>query len=181
MSPATAKSLLELARATIAAHLAGGPPPVVPELADEPAEFGGVFVTLRVGGRLRGCIGRFHPDGGLAQTVQAMAVAALGDPRFRDMPILLGELGRLRIEISVLSPMVRTTDPLSLEAGVHGVYVRRDMCGGCFLPQVASEQKWDMLTLLSRCCADKAGLPADAWKDPQTEVYAFTCEVLAEA
>jgi uncharacterized protein (TIGR00296 family) len=94
--------------------------------------------------------------------------------------VLLDELPGLRIEISVLSPMVRTTDPLSLIPGVHGVYIRRGGRSGCFLPQVAAEQKWDRETFLARCCEDKAGLPPDAWKEPETEVYLFGAEAFEE-
>jgi len=180
VSPATAKLLLDLARQTIVARVRGQSLPALPDLPEGPVEFGGAFVTIRVNGRLRGCIGRFRPDRSLAETVQAMAVASLEDPRFRHAPVRVEELKRLHIEISVLSPLVRTRDPLSLEPGVHGVYIRRGSYSGCFLPQVATEQKWDLETFLSRCCEDKAGLPPDAWKDPETEVFAFTCEVVEE-
>jgi uncharacterized protein (TIGR00296 family) len=109
-----------------------------------------------------------------------MAVAALSDPRFRSSPVTPQELPQLHIEISVLSRMVRTLEPLLLELGVHGIYIRHGFYGGCFLPQVAVEQMWDRETFLSRCCADKAGLQPDAWKDPETEVYLFTSEVFEE-
>lgn len=180
MSPETGKMLLKLARDTVRAHLNGEKLPPLPNPADPGPSFGGAFVTLRSGRRLRGCIGRFNPERGLAETVQAMAVASLADPRFRHCPVKLEELGQLRIEISVLSRMVRTREPLSLVPAVHGVYIRQGLSGGCFLPQVAAEQKWDRETFLSRCCAEKAGLPGDAWKDPETEVYLFTCHVLEE-
>jgi AmmeMemoRadiSam system protein A len=181
VNPETGKVLLRLVRETVAAQLCGSEPPPLPRDPNEPAvPFGGAFVTLRARGRLRGCIGRFNPEDSLAETVQAMAVASLSDPRFRHCPVTLEELGELQIEISVLSRMVRTREPLSLVPAVHGVYIRRGVNGGCFLPQVASEQKWDRETFLSRCCVDKAGLPSDAWKDPQTEVYLFTCHVIEE-
>ncbi|MBI4580681.1 MAG: AmmeMemoRadiSam system protein A [Planctomycetes bacterium] len=180
MDPADKQALLTLARETIAAQLGGRALPELPALASEPAELGGVFVTLHNERRLRGCIGRFNPDGGLAETVQAMAVATLGDPRFRHSPVASPELPELRIEVSVLSKMRRTTDPASLEPGVHGVYIRRGGHSGCFLPQVATELGWDRETFLSRCCADKAGLPPDAWKYPDTEVHLFTSEAFEE-
>lgn len=173
--------LLDLARRTIQAHLVGEAlPSMTLGLATEPADFGGAFVTLRTGGRLRGCIGRFNPDHALGQTVQEMAIASLADPRFQHCPVGLADVPTLQIEISILSKMERTLDPLSLVPGVHGVYIRRGYYSGCFLPQVATEQGWDCVTFLSRCCADKAGLPADAWKDPATEVHLFTCTVLNE-
>lgn len=173
-------TLLQLARQTVAAQLKGEPLPSLPELEQGSSRFGGAFVTLHSGRQLRGCIGRFNPPGGLAETVQQMALWALEDPRFRQRPVRLDELEHLRIEISILSPMVRTADPLSLVPGVHGIYIRRGIGTGCFLPQVATEQEWDRETFLSRCCEGKAGLPADAWKSPETEVYLFEAEVLEE-
>ena len=180
MTPADRKTLLAVARQAILARLSDRPLPAVPALEQEPAEFGGVFVTLRSGARLRGCIGRFNPEGGLPGTVQEMALAALADPRFRNIPVTATDLPGLHIEISVLSSMTPTHEPLSLEPGVHGIYIRRGMHGGCFLPQVATEQGWDTRTFLSRCCRDKAGLPPDAWLDPATEVFCFTSEVFEE-
>lgn len=172
-------ALLRLARESIAAHLAGRPlPPLPAEL--EAAPFGGVFVTLKRRGRLRGCIGRFDSSTGLAETVQQVAVSALEDPRFRHQPVTADELPDIVIDISILSPMRRVEDPRALEPGRHGVYLRQGERIGCFLPQVAVEQGWDRDKLLSVCCESKAGLPPDAWKDPSTEVYLFTADVLSE-
>ena len=44
------------------------------------------------------------------------------------------------------------------------------------MPQVATETGWSKEEFLSYCCAHKAGLAPDAWKDPETEVYLFTAE-----
>jgi len=174
------KKLLDFARRVLRAKLSGQPLPPAPPDCEGPEPAGGVFVTLKNAGRLRGCIGCFQPKGGLAETVREMAVAALQDWRFRDNPVTLDELDGLTIEISILSPMVRTHDPLSLKPGVHGIYIRRGSRSGCFLPQVATEQGWTAEQFLSYCCAGKAGLPSHAWKDPETEVYLFTAEVFSE-
>jgi AmmeMemoRadiSam system protein A len=107
-----------------------------------------------------------------------MAIAsATGDPRFFADPITPRELKHLDVEISVLSPLQRTKDPLSLQLGVHGIYIKSGVSSGCFLPQVATETGWDKEEFLSYCCSHKAGLAPDAWKDPDTEVYLFTAEV----
>jgi AmmeMemoRadiSam system protein A len=103
--------------------------------------------------------------------------SATSDPRFFADPVTPRELNQLDVEISVLSPLKRTDDPLSLRLGVDGIYIKRDRLSGCFLPQVATETGWSKEDFLSFCCAHKAGLPADAWKDPDTEVYLFTAEV----
>ena len=138
----------------------------------------GCFVTLKNGEQLRGCIGRFVSDGPLIELVAEMAKAsATGDPRFFADPITAGELENLNVEISVLSPLKRTDDPLSLNLGVDGIYIKKGRASGCFLPQVATETGWSKEEFLSYCCAHKAGLDAHAWKDPETEVYLFTAEV----
>ena len=174
------RALLKLARESIEAELLGRPRPALPVVLVEAEDFGGLFVTLRNAGRLRGCMGRFQPDKGLAATVQEIALTALDDPRFRDNPITVDELTSIDLEISLLSEMWRSDNLLSLEPGVHGIYIRRGYRSGCFLPQVATEQGWDRQEFLSRCCSGKAGLPPDAWRDPQTEVYLFTAEVFGE-
>jgi len=138
----------------------------------------GCFVTLKNHDMLRGCIGQFVSDNPLIGLVAEMAKAsATGDPRFFADPITAEELEKLDIEISVLSPLKRTDDPLSLKLGVDGIYIKRDRLSGCFLPQVATETGWSKEEFLSYCCAHKAGLDADAWQDPQTEVYFFTADV----
>ncbi|MHC4557856.1 MAG: AmmeMemoRadiSam system protein A [Planctomycetota bacterium] len=172
------KALLKIARETVEAVIrqesAEKPESDDPEL-NAPC---GCFVTLKNHGRLRGCIGRFISDDPLIDLVAEMATAsATGDPRFLSDPIMPGELDQLDIEISVLSPLQRTDDPLSLRLGVDGIYIKRGRTSGCFLPQVATETGWSKEEFLSYCCAHKAGISADAWKDPETEVYLFTAEV----
>ena len=125
-------------------------------------------------------MGRFDADRPLPETVQQVVLSALSDPRFVERPLTASELKDVSIEISILSKMVRTLDPLSLVEGVHGVYVQKGSQNGCFLPQVALEQHWDKRQLLSRCCETKAGLAPDAWRDPDTEVYLFTAEVIED-
>lgn len=173
-------TLLQFARDTIHARLTGGDSSPQPEIEAVSAEFGGAFVTLRNHGALRGCIGRFSKGNDLVGTIRDMAIAALDDPRFRDRPVTADELPELTIEISVLSPMKRTADPLSLELGVHGIWIRSGYKSGCFLPQVATEQHWSKEQFLSYCCSGKAGLPPDAWKDPDTEIFLFSAEVFGE-
>ena len=171
--------LLTLARESIRAHLQNRLPPDPPSIeVDE--EYGGVFVTLYHAGRLRGCVGRLEMNGPLPVVVQNVAIAVLRDARFSHVPITLADLPRLTIEISLLSRLQRAADPLAFEPGVHGVYIRRDDCMGCFLPQVATKMGWDREEFLERCCVDKAGLPTGAWKDRDTEIYFFTTTTLRE-
>ena len=170
--------LLKIARDTVKACLTGTPLPK--PKSDDPQlnAHCGCFVTLKNQDRLRGCIGQFTSQCPLIELVVDMAKAsATGDPRFFDDPISADELEQLDIEISVLSPLKQTDDPLSLRLGVDGIYIKKGYASGCFLPQVATETGWSKEQFLSYCCAHKAGLPPDAWKDPKTNVYLFTAEV----
>jgi AmmeMemoRadiSam system protein A len=178
MNEAQKTQLLKIARDTVEAVVRGWPAPK-PQSDDPPLKACcGCFVTLKNRGRLRGCIGQFTSEKPLLQLVVEMARAsARSDPRFLDNPIMPGELNKLEIEISVLSPLERTNDPLSLELGTHGIYIKRGYASGCFLPQVVEETGWSKEEFLSYCCSHKAGLPADAWQDPRTEVYLFTAEI----
>jgi len=174
------RSLLGVTRKVIEAAIRGQP--VSQFESDDPLfnEKRGCFVTINNHGELRGCIGNFQPAASLLQTVRQMALAATRDSRFTHNPITPEELDRIDVEISVLSPLEKTDDPLSLELGVHGIYIKRGLAGGCFLPQVATETDWSKEQFLSNCCSHKAGLPADAWKDPQTQVLLFTAAVFGE-
>lgn len=181
----TRRRLLRIARSAIeTAVLNGGrgdpafvPPGQPPDDADLSAlPRCGVFVTLRKGERLRGCIGTFDALEDLLPTLRRIAVAAAQDPRFRATPISARELAEISIEISLLSPMRRLANPMDLVLGRDGIYIRRGSRSGCFLPDVAAEQGWDKAEFLSQCCAHKAGLPPDAWRSAETEVSVFSVE-----
>ena len=174
------RTLLAVARRTIKGQVTGVK--TKPPTSDDPElnEPCGAFVTIHNRGRLRGCIGTFQARGPLIETVHEMAVSATRDPRFVGNPVTAAELDEIDIEISVLSPLRRIENPLDLELGVHGIYITRGFQTGCFLPQVATETGWTAEQFLSYCCAHKAGLPADAWRDPETDVSLFTAEVFGE-
>jgi AmmeMemoRadiSam system protein A len=176
------RALLAIAREAVAAAVGGKPLPKVTTADPALNQKCGVFVTLKSGARLRGCIGQFTAQGPLWRTVQEMArAAATQDPRFFANRIRPGEVPTLEIEISVLGPLEQTRDPMSLVLGKHGIYVKRGSRGGCFLPQVAIETGWSKEEFLDQCCAAKAGLSPGAWRDPGTEVYLFTAEVFGES
>lgn len=183
IEPADGQALLKLARQTAEARINGQPLPPPLDIDRPPFnELRGLFVTYHVAGRLRGCIGTFQPDRPLGRLVQEMALRALRDPRFFFNPIRPDELPRLQVEISILSPMRRSRDPLAeFNVGVHGILIHCNGRGGCFLPQVALETGWDAQQMLANCCQHKAGLDADAWRSPDAEVYLFTAQVFSEA
>lgn len=138
----------------------------------------GAFVTLKKDNDLRGCIGIFESKEPLYQNVIDMAIAAANnDPRFS--PVSKDELNDLEYEISVLSPLRKINSWKEIEIGRHGVEIKHGMRRGIFLPQVASENNWDLNTFMSVLCTQKAGLPADCWKNPETEIYVFTAQVFS--
>lgn len=174
------KELLRIARATLREFLRSGViPPGKPhrECLVTPAR---VFVSLRHKGELRGCIGVATEDKPLYRAVQEMAVAAATrDPRFP--PISDAELATLDIEISVLGER-RPLDGGSsadVAVGVHGLSIEARGQRGLLLPQVALEAGWDPDTFLARVCA-KAGLPEDAWRDPDAVIETFTAQVFQD-
>lgn len=175
LTPEDRERLRRIARETVASWVRQGGKPSfdVPEGPLQEAR--GVFVTLRSGGRLRGCIGFLEGIEPLWEAVRDMTVrAAAHDPRFP--PVEAFELEDLEIEISVLSPLEPVSDPSEIEVGRHGLMVRRGPSSGLLLPQVPVEHGWDRETFLEQTCF-KAGLPPGAWKDPGTVILAFEAEV----
>jgi AmmeMemoRadiSam system protein A len=170
--------LLQVARERVHARVSRARIPTLtpdPELRT-PA---GAFVTLWVGGELRGCMGSLEPEGPVVELVARMADEALRDPRFLRNPLGPRELCDLRIEVSVLGPLQRVRGP---EAVAHGLGVVVEIRGrsGCFLPQVAIERGWSAEETLDRLCQHKLGLPAGAWRLPIAQIYTFTAEALIE-
>ncbi len=135
----------------------------------------GAFVTLKRNGQLRGCIGYPSPTKPLPLTVRDVAAyAAVRDSRFP--PVTTGELGELEYEISVLSPLHRVLSIDEIQVGRDGLVIKKGESEGLLLPQVATEQHWDRMKFLENLCF-KAGLPAGAWKDADTDLFAFTALV----
>ncbi len=179
LSEETRRDLLALARRALEAHFSGEPPP---RLGSDRAEAFGqsraLFVTLRRRGNLRGCIGTLAPEGDLSRMVPKFALrAALGDPRFP--PLSAEELVECDIEISVLTPPTPLEDPEALEIGRDGLILEARGSSGLLLPQVATEWGFDRHRFLAEV-ARKAGLPADAWRDPDARIWVFQAEVFAE-
>ena len=142
------------------------------------AEHRGLFVTLHVAKKLRGCIGMIEGNVSLGETVARCAAdAALHDPRFSRMRE--EEMAGLEIEVSLLSPL-EPIRPEEVEIGTHGLLLECGPRRGLLLPQVALEHRLNREQFLAETCA-KAGLPRDAWKDPETKLYGFQCEIIAEA
>ncbi len=126
----------------------------------------GAFVTLTERGMLRGCIGMIMSSKPVVETVREMAVsAALQDPRFS--PVREDELSSIDLEVSVLTEPTPVSGPEEIAAGRDGVILRKRGRSAVFLPQVATEQNWDVPTMLMHLSV-KAGLDPDAWRSGAT-------------
>jgi AmmeMemoRadiSam system protein A len=133
------------------------------------------FVTLKVEGSLRGCIGRLVALEPLYRIVADCAVAAATrDYRFDG--VAPEELAGIELEISVLSPMEVVDDINRIEIGVHGLYIEKGASQGVLLPQVAVEYDLSREKFLELTCR-KAGLPPDAWKQGAT-LKMFSAQII---
>ena len=143
----------------------------------------GTFVTLKIKGQLRGCIGNLTSTETVWEGVKRNAInAAFHDPRFS--PLTAKEFDQTEIEVSILTeprPLeYRDADDLmqKLRVNVDGVIIRKGHASATFLPQV-----WEQLPrpaqFLSHLCL-KAGLPSDAWKDQELEVLTYQVQYFEE-
>lgn len=179
LTPEEGAQALKLARQSLEHYVRTG------ELLKHEAVFSGglslpcgAFVSVHTKQEeLRGCIGHMIGDGPLGELIIELAVkAGTEDPRFQ--AVTEDELGNLKYEISILSPMKRT-DAEAVTPGVHGLYIKRGRASGVLLPQVAVEWKWDREQFLEHTCG-KAGLPEGAWREAETEIYTFTAQIFSE-
>jgi MEMO1 family protein len=137
----------------------------------------GAFVTLKINGTLRGCIGRFISSDPLYEVVEASALSsAFEDPRFQ--PLTKDEFSKVDIEITVLGPLKKINSIKEIVLGKHGIYIKKDFRAGTMLPQVAIENGWTVEQFLGFTSRDKAGLGWDGWKD--AEIYIYDGVVLEE-
>jgi AmmeMemoRadiSam system protein A len=175
LSPEEKETLHEVAFQAIRCRCLGEPMPDIEVEAPRLKEPGAAFVCIHKGRDLRGCIGVLEARMPLWETIRKMAVeAAFGDPRF--CALATDELDKIDIEISVLTPMRRISDPSEIEIGKHGLFIRKGFRSGLLLPQVATEQDWDREQFLKWTCC-KAGLPEKAWKQKGVELYVFSADV----
>jgi len=178
LSESERRVLLRLAREAVLARVHGAPPPdprVQPSRLGEPQ---GAFVTLLLGGELRGCIGTVEPITPLAETVvRCAAAAATEDPRFP--ALCAADVPDLAIEVTLLEPPFEVRDRSQVILGRHGLLVVRGSRRGVLLPQVAAEHGFDLPTFIQETLK-KAGLPPDALERGGATLMAFEGEVLAE-
>ena len=135
-------------------------------------------MTLTENVALRGCVGTIEPRMGLLDAVRYGAnAAAFEDTRFR--PLGKGELEKIKVEISVLSPLRKAADAKEIIPHKQGVVIVQGSHSGLFLPQV-----WEQIPgkeeFLGELCSQKAGLARNCWKDKKTELYIFTVDSFKE-
>jgi hypothetical protein len=139
----------------------------LPEVFKRPL---GAFVTLKLDGKLRGCIGRFVSSDPLYEVVSASACSsAFEDARFSS--ITRDEYSRTEMEITVLGPLRKINDIKEIIPGKHGIYIKKDFRSGTMLPQVATENGWSLEEFLGYTSRDKAGLGWDGWKNADIYIY----------
>jgi AmmeMemoRadiSam system protein A len=169
--------LLRLARQTLEQYLKTGKRPKAKVENKKFLEKRGAFVTLKVEGHLRGCIGYPLPVKPLYETIIDMAIAAATQD-YRFSPLTVEELPRTNIEISVLSLPEPIKDAKEIEVGRHGIIVSKGPHKGLLLPQVPLEYNWDLETYLRHGCL-KAGLDEEEWKRG-VDIEVFKAQVFSE-
>ncbi len=177
------KKLLILAKDAIKAHFNRKEITVPSELREKYSENQGVFVTLMKDFDLRGCIGFPEPIMPLVEgIIKAAQSAGFEDPRFE--PLQKQELKEITFEISVLTQPEKINGkpadyPKEIKIGRDGLIIRGSYGSGLLLPQVFTEYKCDPVMALEMTC-QKAGMAADAWKDPSNSVYKFSAQIFME-
>ena len=179
------QTLLRIARDAIENAVRGKSLPPLKDESLTPAlrDKGASFVTLTIGGDLRGCIGALEAYQPLAEDVREHAIAAaLEDPRFP--PVTERELSRIDIEVSFLTQpqelQYSTPEDLleKLRPNVDGVILRHGFRKATFLPQVW-EKVADPSDFLDQLCY-KMGVSANTWRETKLQVYTYQVEEFHE-
>lgn len=143
----------------------------------------GVFVTLTINDKLRGCMGNIEPNKELWQAVIKNAQsAAFDDDRFE--VLIEDEFAQMEIEISILDiPKKYDYDSVDqlldyLQKNKPGVVLEKKDHGATFLPQVW-EDIIEVKDFLSQLCL-KAGLGIDEWRDGKCLVKIYQVEKFRE-
>ena len=138
----------------------------------------GSFVTLTIKKNLRGCIGYIFAENNLFNTVCEAAVqAAFRDPRF--FPLSHSELNLIEIEISVLSESKKINSYEEIRIGEHGLILNHLGRRGLLLPQVATENNFNLERFLCAIC-EKAGFEPYLWQKQKLNIEVFTADIFSE-
>ncbi len=137
-------------------------------------ERGGVFVTLKKSGQLRGCVGTYQPTcDNLAREIIKNAIsAAFRDPRFA--PLVSSELSEILFTVSLLGKPQPVTDINQLDPKKYGVIAEKHGHKGLLLPDLEGLNTVEQqLAAVHR----KAALPAD---EKDVNYQRFTVEKYSE-
>jgi len=133
----------------------------------------GVFVCLKSGGDLRGCIGTFQPtEGSVAAEIVRNAVAAAScDPRFQ--PVCAQELPLLHYSVDILSNPEPVEGMDQLDPNRYGVIVQSGIKKGLLLPDLEGVSTVSHQVEIAR---GKAGIPPWA----EMDLFRFTVRRISE-
>jgi AmmeMemoRadiSam system protein A len=153
--------LVKLAKDAVELYVREGKalPVLDKDLTPEMKGRAGVFVSLKIRGLLRGCIGTFLPmERDVAHEVVRNAIsAATQDPRFP--AVLSGELDTLEYSVDVLTPPEKVKDAGELEPRRYGVIVQSGARRGLLLPDLEGV---DTVEYQVSIAMRKAGIPPGA-------------------
>ena len=118
----------------------------------------GTFVSLKEGGRLRGCIGTIQGvQTCIAREIIENAISAgVHDPRFP--PVMEEELGNLTYSVDVLEEPEEIDSPKFLDVKRYGVIVSKGFRRGLLLPNLEGVDTVEEQIAIAR---QKAGIRED--------------------
>lgn len=157
-----------MAKATVEEYVRDGRIISLPDdIPDRSALPGGVFVSLKKHGDLRGCIGTIEPKqaSAAAEIIQNAISAAVADPRF--IPVVEDELKSLEYSVDVLSQPEPIESVSELNPETYGLIVEATGRRGLLLPDIEGVNTVeDQLSIVCR----KAGInPGE-----EVKMYRFT-------
>lgn len=166
--------IFEIIHNSIKSGLETGKPyqPEIDDVATHLKQHYAVFITLKLNGQLRGCIGTTEAHTPLINAVAQYAhAAAFSDPRFK--PLTKQEYKNIEISLSILTPAVALSfedehDLINkLRPNVDGIIISKGNARATFLPAV-----WESITQPKQFISElkrKAGIkathtPDNAWR-----------------
>lgn len=170
-NPGPMHPLVRLAKQTIESYVRDRTIPRPDELTPEMKERAGVFVSLKVGGMLRGCIGTYEPmKENVAEEIITNAISsATRDHRFPE--VTAGELPDLEYSVDVLTRPEPVESEADLDHKRYGVIVESRGRKGLLLPDLEGV---NTVQHQIEICRSKAGImPSEPVKLYRFEVKRY--------
>lgn len=148
---------VKLARDTVESYIRNKKLPIAYEPFPEMGEKAGVFVCLKIQGKLRGCIGTFEPccHNVTEEIIMNAISTATHDPRFS--PVTEEELPYLQYSVDILTKPEPVDDIKRLDPKKYGVIVEAGARRGLLLPDLEGV---DTVAEQIHICRQKAGISA---------------------